>query len=245
MSLNVSTSSRDSIRAGTYLLTHVFGITLLLALLAEAVNRSGLDLAVSRLFFDTTANSFPWRASRALELLGHRLVLVLPVGVAIAALTAAIASHWFAVLRPWRGALWAVALTCGLGQVVITQLKHYTALPRPYNLAMFGGFANYPDHFWAVSRREAGGALPSNHAGAGYALLSLYFAGWAMRRPGWRWVGLAIGIGAGVLFSVVRVMQGAHFVSETIWSACVMWGMASILFYPLITRPYPALPAAK
>lgn len=225
-----------AIRRDTYVLTHVFGITLVLALLAEVAHHSGLDLAVARLFFDADTNGFPWRTSRLLEMLGHRIVLVLPVGVAVAALAAALASHWFPMLKPWRGTLWAVALTCGLGQLAISQLKHHTALPRPYNLSMFGGYAGYPAHFWARSRQDAGGALPSNHAGAGYALLSLYFAGWAMGRPAWRWGGLAIGICAGLLFSMVRIMQGAHFLSQTLWSACVMWGVASILFYAVITR---------
>ncbi|OZI66617.1 phosphatase PAP2 family protein [Bordetella genomosp. 11] len=242
---NAPAPARPAIRGESYLITHVFGITLLLALLASAINYSGLDLAISRMFFDPASNAFPWRASRALELLGHRVVLVLPVGVAIAAMAAAIASHWFAPLRPWRGALWGIALTCALGQVIISQLKHYTALPRPYNLSMFGGYANYPDHFWAASRRQAGGALPSNHAGAGYAMLSLYFAGWAMGRPAWRWGGLAIGIAAGLSFAAVRVAQGAHFTSQTVWSACVMWAVASVLFYPLITRPRPGLPIAQ
>ncbi|AOB29774.1 acid phosphatase [Bordetella sp. H567] len=245
MHSHVSPSGQGAIRAETYLFTHVFGVTLLLAVLATAINYSGLDMALSRFFYDAASGGFPWRASRVLETLGHRVVLVLPVGVAIAALAAALASHWFPALRPWRGTLWAIALTCGLGQLIISQLKYHTALPRPYNLSMFGGYANYPNHFWAMSRRQAGGALPSNHAGAGYALLSLYFAGWSMRRPAWRWGGLAIGVGAGVVFSVVRIMQGAHFLSQTVWSACVMWAVASLLFYPLLTRPRPALPAAK
>jgi membrane-associated PAP2 superfamily phosphatase len=237
MYTHASAGAKPAIRPDAYLLTHVFGVTILLALLAEAVNRCGFDLALSRLFYDAASGGFPWRDSWLLETLGHRLVLVLPVGVAVSALAAAIASYWFPVLRPWRGTLWAIALTCALGQVIIGQLKHHTALPRPYNLRMFGGYANYPAHFWASSRREAGGALPSNHAGAGYAMLSLYFAGWAMGRPSWRWMGLAIGIGGGLLFSAVRIMQGAHFASQTIWAACVMWGLASILFYPLIVRP--------
>jgi membrane-associated PAP2 superfamily phosphatase len=225
-----------AIRAHTYLFTHVIGITLLLALLAELAHGSGLDLAVSRVFFDAQANGFPWRASRLLELLGHRVILVLPVGVAVGAMAAAVSSHWFPALKPWRGTLWAIALTCGLGELIILQLKHHTALPRPYNLSMFGGYASYPAHFWARSRQEAGGALPSNHAGAGYAMLSLYFAGWALGRPAWRWGGLAIGIVAGLVFSTVRIMQGAHFLSQTLWSACVMWAVASILFYGVITR---------
>ncbi|OZI37298.1 acid phosphatase [Bordetella genomosp. 10] len=223
-------------RRDTYLIGQVFSVTLLLVFCAQAVNLWGVDLIVARWFFDARTNVFPHHASRTLEILGHRLVLVAPVGVAIAAAGAAVASRWLPALRPWRGVLWATALTCALGQVVIAQLKHYTALPRPYDLSMFGGYAPYPDRFWAVSRRDAGGALPSGHAGAGYALLSLYFAGWAAGRPAWRWTGLAIGLAAGIGFSLVRIAQGAHFLSQTLWSAAVMWFIASLLFYPLLVR---------
>lgn len=243
----VATARRD-----VYLLTHVVGISLLLAFSAEAINRSGLDLTVAGYFFDAARNIFPWRSSRLLDVLGHRLVLVLPIGVAIVALAAALASYRLPILRPWRSTLWGVALTCGLGQVIISQLKHHTALPRPYDLSMFGGYAAYPLHWWARNRQDAGGALPSGHAGAGYALLSLYFAGWALGRPAWRWGGLAAGAATGLLFSAVRISQGAHFLSQTVWSAAVMWCLASLLFYPVVTRrrasaqlgvSVPALPA--
>lgn len=223
-------------RPFVYLLTHVLGISLLLAICAAAVQYSNIDMSVARVFFDSNLRAFPLRNSRVLEMLGHHAVLALPVGVAIAALGGALASYRFPILRPWRAVLWGIALTCGLGQVVITQLKHHTALPRPYDLSMFGGYAAYPAKFWAAARRDAGGALPSGHAGAGYALLCLYFAGWAAGRPAWRWGGLAMGIAAGILFSAVRITQGAHFLSQTLWSACVMWCLASVLFYPAIAR---------
>jgi membrane-associated PAP2 superfamily phosphatase len=223
-------------RPFVYVLTHVLGISLLLAICAAAVQYSNIDMSVARVFFDSEAHAFPLRNSRVLEMLGHHAVLALPVGVAIAALGGALASYRFAILRPWRAVLWGIALTCGLGQVAITQLKHHTALPRPYDLSMFGGYAAYPAKFWAAARRDAGGALPSGHAGAGYALLCLYFAGWAAGRPAWRWGGLVVGIAAGILFSAVRITQGAHFLSQTLWSACVMWCLASVLFYPAIAR---------
>ena len=66
----------------------------------------------------------------------------------------------------------------------------------------------------------------------------LYFAGWALGRPAWRWWGLAIGILAGAGFSVVRILQGAHFLSQTLWSAALLWFLAAVFFSPLIAaRP--------
>jgi membrane-associated PAP2 superfamily phosphatase len=67
--------------------------------------------------------------------------------------------------------------------------------------------------------------------------VSLYYAGSAAGRPAWRWRGLAIGIAAGVLFSIVRVAQGAQFTSATLWSAAVDWTVCATLFFPLLCRP--------
>ncbi|HAP27055.1 MAG TPA: acid phosphatase, partial [Achromobacter sp.] len=143
-------------------------------------------------------------------------------------------SYRIAAWRRWRGVALAVAATCLSGQLLITQLKHHTMLPRPYDLETLGGYTPYPVDWWTWARARAGGALPSGHAGAGYALLTLYFAGWALGRPAWRWSGLAIGVAAGAGFSAVRILQGAHFLSQTIWSAALMWLLAAMFFYPLI-----------
>jgi membrane-associated PAP2 superfamily phosphatase len=240
----IAVPARAPVSPAIYVLTHVVGISFLLAFIAEFVNRSGLDIRVAAHFFDAAANVFPWRTSRILEIFGHRMVLALPVGVAVLAFGAALASYRVPALRPWRAVLWGIALTCALGQIGISLLKHHTALPRPYNVRMFGGYVPYPTHWWAHSKSDAGGALPSGHAGAGYALLALYFAGWAAGRPAWRWGGLAIGIVAGLGFSAVRIVQGAHFLSQTLWSAAFMWLVASVVFYPAIMVLNRTTPAA-
>jgi len=224
-----------------YLAFQVLAPSLLLAALAWAIQASGLDLAIAARLYDPAGGVFPLREARWLDALGHHFVLVLPAGMALAALAGALASYRVPELRPWRPVLWAAVATFCLVPLAIGQLKHCTALPRPVNLAGFGGHAAYPAHWWAVSRAEAGGALPSSHAGAGYSLLVLYFCGWALGRPGWRRAGLAIGAAAGLLFSAVRVLQGAHFLSQTVWSAAVAWFIASVLFLPVIAGA-PAAP---
>jgi len=139
--------------------------------------------------------------------------------------------------------------TCGaamiVGPLLVNILKGMTTQHCPTALQSFGGVVAYADDrnapFWALSRQAAGHCLPSGHAGGGYALLSLYFAGWAAGRPAWRWRGLAIGIVVGLVFSVVRLMQGAHFASATVWSAAVDWTVCAAIFLPLLCwRPTPA-----
>lgn len=219
-----------------YILTHVLGGTLLWSGLAWAANHYGLDMALARALYDPAHHVFPMGKWRWLDMLGHRIVLVLPVGIALLAFAAALSSYWIPVWKRWRGPALAIVLTSLTGMLLIAQLKHYTALPRPYHLSEFGGHAAYPLTWWAAARNQGAGALPSSHAGAGYSLLVLYFLAWAHGSSVWRWRGLAAGIACGLLFSSVRIAQGAHFLSQTLWSAALMWLLASVFFYPLIAR---------
>lgn len=224
--------------AASYLFSHVIAVTLVLACLAWWANASGLDLRIARALFDAALDDFPLHSNRWLDLIGHRMVLALPIGIALAAVGVVAASYRIPAWRPWRGPALAVAATCLAGQLLVNQLKHHTTLPRPYDLDTLGGYTPYPLHWWTWARAKAGGALPSGHAGAGYSMLALYFAGWALGRPAWRWWGLAIGVLAGAGFSVVRILQGAHFLSQTLWSAALLWFLAAVFFSPLIAaRP--------
>ncbi|MBB1628717.1 acid phosphatase [Achromobacter sp. UMC71] len=220
--------------AVSYFFTHVVGVTLILACLAWWANVSGLDMAIGRALFSPALDDFPLHTNRWLELVGHRMVLALPIGIALGAVAVAAASYRIPAWRPLRGAALAVALTCVAGQLLVNQLKHFTTLPRPYDLETLGGYTPYPLSWWTWDRGKAGGALPSGHAGAGYSLLTLYFAGWAAGRPSWRWGGLAAGVMAGVGFSIVRILQGAHFLSQTLWSAALMWLLAALFFWPVL-----------
>src|SRR3546814_20064701 len=85
--------------------------------------------------------------------------------------------------------------------------KHYTALPRPFALAMFGGYLQLPTDFWALAGQPGGGALPSVHAAVGYSVFSLYFAGWALNNRRLRWLGLASGLILGSFFGALRILQ--------------------------------------
>lgn len=220
-----------------YTLTHVLGIPLLLACAAWLAAASGLDMRIARALYDPALDGFPLRAHRWLELFGHRLALALPVGMALIAVALAAAGSRIAAWRPLRRPALALALTCIAGQVLVHVLKHHTTMPRPYDLATLGGKTPYPGFWWTWARAYAGGALPSGHAGAGYSMLALYFAGWSRQRRALRWGGLALGLAAGLGFSAVRILQGAHFLSQTLYSATLLWLLAAVFFYPLIVAP--------
>ena len=217
-----------------YGVTHVLGIPLLLAGLALAAQHSGLDVALSQMFYDIPTGVFPMRRAVFLEMAGHRFLLALPIVACVIALGMLWVCRKDSALRVLRNALILFLLSMALTPITISQLKHLTTMPRPFNATLFGGQAPMDVTFWRSVVQKAGHALPSNHAGAGYSLMTLYFFGWAVQNTTLRWAGLALGILAGLSFSIIRIMQGAHFLSQTIWSACVVWLIASLAFAPLL-----------
>jgi membrane-associated PAP2 superfamily phosphatase len=224
----------DGIAAARYILVHVVGVTALLAAAALYLRDSGLDLSIEDYFYDPAVSAFSWRHSGWLELIGHELLLILPIGAGLLALIAAISSARMESLRPWRAVLWALFASISMGPLLIGVLKQFTAAHCPWDLVRYGGYADYVQRWFASSRAEAGRCLPNSHAGAGFSLMALYFAGWASGRRSWRWLGLLTGVGAGLVFGFVRTVQGAHFPSHSLWSAGIDWLVASLCFLPLI-----------
>ena len=217
---------------------HLLAVPLLLAIAATLLQHSAADVAISSLFFDAEQKLFAGKRSGLFELIGHQAARGLPIAVGLVALGVAVGSAFRASLRPWRASAIALALALVLTPSVISLLKSSTAAHCPHTVDVFGGPVDYRAErdgpFWAASPATAGRCLPSAHAGAGYALLALYFVGWVAGVRRWRWGGLAIGIAAGVMFSLVRISQGSHFASQTVWSAAVAWTIAALVFAPLL-----------
>jgi membrane-associated PAP2 superfamily phosphatase len=225
----------------SYVALHLVAVPLVLAALAWACQHSSLDMALTRLFVDPATDRFAWRDSAVLEVLGHQAARGLPFLVGTLALAAGLAGFSLRALRPWTPILLTLGAAMLLGPLTVNLLKGMTTQHCPSALQSFGGVVDYVAErngpFWASSTHNAGHCLPSGHAGGGYALLALYFGGWAAGRTDWRWRGLAIGISAGLLFSIVRMMQGSHFASATLWSAAVDWTICAALFLPLLCTP--------
>lgn len=223
---------------------HLVVVPLLLASLATWLQHSAVDVAISSLFFDAGEKAFVGKRSGLFDLLGHEGARGVPIALGVVAVGIAVGSAFRPSLRPWRAVAIALAASLLLNPATIGLLKASTSAHCPRDVDVFGGRVDYVAEragpFWAASKKTAGRCLPSAHAGAGYALLGLYFAGWAAGRRRWRWFGLGIGIAAGLLFGAVRISQGSHFASQTVWSACVAWTIAAIVFAPLLWRPRAA-----
>ncbi len=197
------------------------GLALLLAW-----DASSLDLMLSR--WVGNASGFAWRDSvwtaTVLHDGGRWLAWGVLAGLAATAMRtppAPSAPNGFErynrqPTRSERGYWLAVMLLCML---LIPAIKRLSTTSCPWDLAEFGGVAQYLSHWrWGVPDGGSGRCFPSGHAVAAFGFLGQYFM-WRrhdrQRAHLWLWGVCA----AGVLFGAGQWLRGAHFVSHTLWSA--------------------------
>lgn len=231
-------------RERAFLLVHALSWPLACIALATWLRHSGLDERLSAWWYDAQAQRFPARNWPWLELLGHRgakSVLLAGWGLLLAA---ALAAPWVPALAKHRQVLWLTVLAMGLGPALVAGMKDINTHACPWDLKVFGGSADYSAR-WFVGRSEAGRCFPAGHAAGGFSLVALMFAGRAIGHRGLARWGLVAALLTGGLFTLVRTMQGAHFVSHSLWSAAIDWWVAGLFFWPLLLRRGSIAPHAK
>ena len=127
-------------------------------------------------------------------------------------------------------ALFVVALLAlGPGLLVNTVFKDHWGRPRPADIVQFGGTETYRS-FWHPGSPEQGRSFPSGHAAVGFFLMAPFFV---LRRkaPGWARRALLAGILYGLTMGLGRMIQGGHFLTDVIWSGCMVYFSGLFLYY--------------
>ena len=137
--------------------------------------------------------------------------------------------------RPWRKPLGYLVLSTLLATALVAWIKSWSNMDCPWDLLRYGGDRPFVGLFDVRPiGLERGRCFPAAHASAGYAWLSLYFF-LGVVRPGWRYSGLLVGLGTGLLFGVSQQLRGAHFISHDLWAFALCWGTTVAvyrLFWP-------------
>ncbi len=122
----------------------------------------------------------------------------------------------------WR---WiGVMLLCVLA---VPAIKRYSATSCPWDLAEFGGVAQYVSHWkLGVGDGGPGHCFPSGHAVAAFCFFGLYFM-WREHDLRRARLWLAVVLIAGALFGGGQLLRGAHYPSHTLWSAWLCWTISA------------------
>jgi membrane-associated PAP2 superfamily phosphatase len=213
------------------------GIPAVAALLLLALELTDVDRVMERWFFDAAAGVFPLRYDAFLEVVLHQWGKYVVVLIGCLVVGALLLSYVVQALAPQRRLLLFLALSLTLAPATVTAIKSVSNKYCPWDLTEFGGFLPYTRLLEAPPPTlKPGRCFPAGHASAGYALLAFYFAGRAAGSRTLARVGLAAGLGMGVILGLGRMLQGAHFLSHTLWSGLVCWTVMAAL-YAAILRP--------
>jgi membrane-associated PAP2 superfamily phosphatase len=151
--------------------------------------------------------------------------------LALCGLGAAIVGTLYKNRRSWirPGAFLVIFLVLGPGILVNSLFKEYWGRPRPREIVQFGGKKEFLQP-WQKGIAHKGRSFPSGHSSAAFYLSAPYFV-LRRRRPRAASTWMAGGIIFGVVMSVARITQGAHFLSDILWAWGIVHLVALILYY--------------
>lgn len=185
------------------------------------------DRSIAEIFYQTGGQGW-YLGKQPLWVWLHAYGTIPGVILTLLALSVWIAGFYIRQLSPWRRPCLVVVLTTILaaGLLVNAVLKQYWGRPRPDQTIAFGGQWEYRPIF-PPGTPGKGASFPCGHCTMGFVFLAM--AGFRRRSKMLAFSGVATGILLGGLLSACRVVQGAHFVSDTIWSLGIVGMTATAL----------------
>jgi membrane-associated PAP2 superfamily phosphatase len=139
--------------------------------------------------------------------------------VGVAALAVLALSPFYSFIRRYsRLALFLLLLLAlGPGLIVNSMFKQHFGRPRPIQVVEFGGKQQFVPVLMP-NFGEEGHSFPSGHASMGFYWIGLFVYWWKTCR--WKsLICLAIGLAHGGFMGTGRMLQGAHWFSDVVWSA--------------------------
>jgi len=166
-----------------------------------------------------------WLNEKLIHVAGRELSTAAWLAVLAAWLVARFRPSWAHLRRPLLYLLAATALST----LLVAWIKSWSNVDCPWDLVRYGGARPYIGLFeLRPTGLGRGVCFPAGHAGGGYTWLALYFFLLAVN-PRLRWLGLGVGLGAGLLFGISQQLRGAHFLSHDIAAVAICWICAVVL----------------
>lgn len=217
------------------------GLPLGLIALLLAVEPTRLDFALTDLFYQPGIG-FVGRHSHFLEDFLHDRAKQGVILIGVLAIAGLLASWLYRPWAAWRRPLGYLVLAMALSTTIVNPVKTLTGVHCPWDLTRYGGAETYTPLLAerAPVADQPGRCWPGGHASSGFTLFALYFV-LRDRRPRLARSALLCALTLGTVFSVGRIMQGAHFLSHNLWTALFDWLICLGCYRLILYRP--ALPA--
>lgn len=192
-----------------------------------------IDLWFTGLFYDPQAG-FVWQHSKALRVL-YKTVPYIGWATAVALCVFIVLGfvQRRGPLRAYRkGALYLLlVLFLGPGVVVNELIKAHSGRARPSYSQPFGGPKAFTRAFVPADQCVRNCSFVSGHAAVGFYFLSFAFVFVRARRM---W--LVIGVALGSFVGLARIVEGAHFLSDVVFSGFSVYFVAALLHVLMFKR---------
>ena len=212
------------------------GVPLAVAVALLLLELTSLDMDLAKLMFDPSAGQFIGRRSYFLETVLHDWVKQAVIGVGLLSVGALILSFLWSGLSSWRRELGCLVLALAISTGMVTPLKQLTGVQCPWSLTEFGGKETYSKLLETRPATDKPGLCwPGGHATTGFSLFALFFM-LRDRKPRLARAAFGLAAGLGIVLSLGRMMQGAHFLSHNVWTAVFCWLIGLGCYYLLLYR---------
>jgi len=188
-----------------------------------------LDLATADLFRSPCC-SWPWAEQPFFRFI-YRYGVLSGVLLAAGALVVLTLSYWYParLLRARRPALFLVLVVAvGPGLLVNVVFKDHYGRPRPREVVELGGEERFLP-VWVRGADHEAKSFPCGHCSMGFYLATPYLI-LRRRRRALALAALSVGLFAGLLLGLARMMAGGHFLSDVVWAGGMVWLVALGLY---------------
>lgn len=216
------------------------GIPAVIALALCLLELTNIDMDLEKLFYNPVEHAFTGKHSYWLENVLHDQAKRVVIAIGVFGALGYLASFVVKRLLPIRRELACLVVAMTLSTSYTNPVKTLTGVQCPWSLTEFGGHETYSKLFeHRPVTVDPGRCWPGGHAATGFTLFSLFFV-LRDRRPRMARAGLVFAVGLGTVFSVGRMIQGAHFLSHNVWAAIFCWLICLGTYYVMLYRPAPA-----
>ena len=226
-----NTNTGDTVRKGIGMLVATIGILLVISWIFIHWD---LDRNIAARFYSPESGWYLKKAEPWHWL--YRNGTIPGIAITLAALIGAVITHLRASENHWRRYFLLVVLTSVLGAGLLVNgiLKPYWGRPRPNQIQEFGGQYSYR-HALSPGIPGKGKSFPCGHCTMGFIFISLVY--FRRKSSVIAWIGGIGGLIYGGVISAARVVQGAHFVTDCIWSLGIIWLVSTALYYLVLKIP--------
>ncbi len=186
------------------------------------------DIYIQKFFYDVSTG---WKYENKLWVLFFYNIGIYPALIlGIVSIILLGLGGFYKILLKFRKPLIVILLTLILGPGLLINVigKNFSGRPRPRDIVEFGGDWKYRKVF-ELGVPGKGHSFPCGHASMGFVFYALYVV-LRDKKKLWSCLWLLFSLFFGFSIGISRMVQGAHFLSDVIWSGVFTFISAEFVF---------------